>query len=487
MTDTQPARKFAFDVSWVFLSQVIALATGFLLSIILGRFLGAAAFGLFTMTLTIYTIASLVGGIGIPVAIVKYVAEFKENKEKINIFVSCGVINSVFLGVIVGTILFTLSNTLADIFDMPELTDLIKIVAFALPFLVVNNTLLGLLNGLREMKSYSFRTVFRSALLLGFTILLVGIGFGIKGAVLALVLSEVGTLFLLIFIARNFFCFVIRDYVKTTKEVVKFGSQLFLASAVGMVNTNADKLLVGYFLLDKDVGIYAIAVAIANGLLMIPGAIGTITYPAISEYNSKGSHETIETLINKSMKYSLIILSVLGISIIFFSKDIILLLLKPEFLPATNPLTILILGMIFFGAWMAVGSTFSGVGRPDINWKIGAIAIVVGVTLNLLLIPIFGISGAAIGTAGSLLTDVIISIIMLKKILNVQVHNIIVMFAKVVASMGFVFLLMTVFEKFVNHYILSISAIALFILLLILSKLITAQDIKELHTMIKQA
>ena len=82
------ARKFAFDVSWVFTSQVITLATGFLLSVILGRFLGAAAFGLFTMTLTIYTIASLVGGIGIPVAIVKYVAEFKDNKEKLNIFVS---------------------------------------------------------------------------------------------------------------------------------------------------------------------------------------------------------------------------------------------------------------------------------------------------------------------------------------------------------------------------------------------------------------
>ena len=80
------ARKFAFDVSWVFISQVITLATGFLLSVILGRFLGAAPFGLFTMTLTIYTIASMVAGIGIPTAIVKYVAEFKENKEKLNMF-----------------------------------------------------------------------------------------------------------------------------------------------------------------------------------------------------------------------------------------------------------------------------------------------------------------------------------------------------------------------------------------------------------------
>jgi len=47
------ARKFAFDVSWSFISQIVTLATGFLLRVILGRFLGAAPFGLYTMTLTI--------------------------------------------------------------------------------------------------------------------------------------------------------------------------------------------------------------------------------------------------------------------------------------------------------------------------------------------------------------------------------------------------------------------------------------------------
>nr|QNO41775.1 lipid II flippase MurJ [Methanosarcinales archaeon ANME-2c ERB4]QNO42752.1 lipid II flippase MurJ [Methanosarcinales archaeon ANME-2c ERB4] len=476
-------KKFAFDVGWVFISQIITLATGFLLSVILGRFLGAAAFGLFTMTLTIYTIASLVGGIGIPTAIVKYVAEFKEEKEKLDIFVSCGVVNSIVFGAIIGSILFALSGVLASAFSMPELTDLIKIIAFALPFLVVNNTLLGLLNGLREMKSYSFRTVIRSVLLIGFTILLIHLGLGIEGAVLALLLSEVGTLFLLIYISRNFFCFVIQDYVKTTKEVVKFGSQLFLANAIWMANTNADKLLIGYFLMDKDVGIYTIALAIASGLLMIPGAIGTITYPAISEYNSTGQYEAIETLINKSMKYSLVILSILGISIIVFSTDIILFLLTPEFLPAVTPLTILIFGMVFFGAWGAVGSAFSGVGRADIAWKICSVDLFVGLTLDLLLIPSFGICGAAIGTAGSLLTEVILSIILLKKVLNIRIQNII--FIKVIASVGVVFLLILVFEKLVNHYISGIFIILLYISLLILTNIITLQDLKEIHLIVK--
>ena len=485
MTDTHPARKFAFDVGWVFIAQVIVLLTGFLLSIILGRFLGAAPFGLFTMAVTIYAIASLVGAIGIPTAIVKYVAEYKENKEKLNNFVSCCVANSLIFGVVTGLILFILSNTLANFFEMPELTDLIKITSFLIPFLVVNNTLLGLLNGLREMKAYSFRTVIRSVLLLFFAILLIYLGFGVKGAVLAVVLAEAGTLFFLLFITRHIFCFAIRDYVETTKEVMKFGSQLFLAQAVWMANTNADKLMVGYFLLEKDVGIYAIALAFANGLLIIPGAIGTITYPAITEYNSKGPYEAIETLINKCIKYCLVLLSIFGITIIFFSKDIISLLLKPEFLPATSPIAILILGMIFFGSLGSVGYAFTAVGRPDIALKITTVDMAVGVSLNLLLIPIYGISGAAIATTSSLLTGVILFVIMLKKKMNIGLHNIIIMFAKVIASLGVVFLLTTIFETLINHYILSISAISLYILLLVISKMITTQDIKEIHSMIK--
>jgi stage V sporulation protein B len=175
----------------------------------------------------------------------------------------------------------------------------------------------------------------------------------------------------------------------------------------------------------------------------------------------------------------------LGISIIFFSKDIILLLLKHDFLPATNPLTILILGMIFFGAWGSVGSTFSGVGRPDITWKICAINLIVALILDLLLIPIFGISGAAIGTAGSLLSEVILSIMLLKKILDISVHNIIIMFTRVIASLGAVFLLMTAFEKLMNHYILGFSIIILYILLLILAKMITLQDLKDVYLMVR--
>jgi len=447
------ARKFALDISWVFFSQIITLVIGFLLNVILGRFLAATSFGLFTMMFTIYTIASLVAGIGIPPAIVKYVAEFKENKEKLNIFVSCGVVNSVFFGVIIGLILFLFSSPLADIFNMPELADLIKIVAFALPFLSVNNTLLSSLNGLREMKSYSFLIIVRSVLLISFVILLIYMGLGVKGAALALLLAEVGALFLLVFLSRNLFSFITQDYLKTTRELVKFGSRLFLASAIYLVNTRVDMLLVGYFLTDKDVGIYAMAVAFTNVFFMVPVSVSKITYPMMSENYGKKLHQANEILMNKMMKYSLLILSILGILIIFFAQDIIIFLLGSEFLPVVIPLTILIIALIFFGPLSSTGSAFSAASRPDIAFKINLMRLVPNVALDVLLIPKLGITGAAIATAISMFIGGIIGIHLRYTILRVRMD--VKLYLPVMSLLTAMIIIFFIFKNQINTYLLA--------------------------------
>jgi O-antigen/teichoic acid export membrane protein len=249
-----------------------------------------------------------------------------------------------------------------------------------------------------------------------------------------------------------------------------------------MVNTYTDTLLVGYFLTDKDVGIYAIAIALSKSFLMIPSSMSTITYPAITEYNSKGSHESIENLINKSMKYSLIVLSIIGILIVFFSKDIILLLLKPEFLPAVTPIAILILGMIFFGAFVSVGSVFSAVGRPDISFKINIFTAVVNLSLDIILIPILGITGAAIGTATSFSVLTILAIYLLNKILNVEID--IRWYAKVLATITLIIAIFFIFKDWVNLY-LFIGVLSGSYAMMVTKFLLTNEEKKDFRRIIK--
>lgn len=78
------AKKFAFDVGVTFLASLVSLLLGFVITVLLGRFLGAGDLGLYRMTGTIYGIAMLVAAVGIPAAMIKYVAEFRSDKTKLN-------------------------------------------------------------------------------------------------------------------------------------------------------------------------------------------------------------------------------------------------------------------------------------------------------------------------------------------------------------------------------------------------------------------
>ena len=66
-----PSKKFAFDVGITFLASVVTLSLGFVITVLLGRYLGAGDLGLYRMASTIYGIALFVTAIGIPTAMIK--------------------------------------------------------------------------------------------------------------------------------------------------------------------------------------------------------------------------------------------------------------------------------------------------------------------------------------------------------------------------------------------------------------------------------
>ena len=122
----QPSKKFAFDIGITFLASVVTLPLGFVITVALGRYLGAGDLGLYRMTSTIYGIALLIAAVGIPAAMIKYVAEFKDDRTKLNQIVSSGVITSLFLGIGFIALFYFSSGLFDEIFNMPGLSGLIN-------------------------------------------------------------------------------------------------------------------------------------------------------------------------------------------------------------------------------------------------------------------------------------------------------------------------------------------------------------------------
>lgn len=399
-----PSQKFAFDVGITFLASVVTLPLGFVITVVLGRYLGAGDLGLYRMASTIYGIAMLVAALGIPGAMIKYVAEFKDNRTKFNQIVSSGVITSLFLGIGFVTLFYFLSGLFAEIFNMPGLSGLLKILSPVFPFALVGGVLLGLLNGLREMKKYAAATIIQSVLMVIITVALIYYGFGVTGAVIGVVLASVGNCLYLVWVSRNYFELTLERDRETMKKLLKFGAQIFGANAINMINYQADTLLIGYFLTATDVGHYAVAVGLSRFFWIVPQAIQTITYPATSEYWAKNNHSALQTMIDKSMKYTACVLLPIGLAVGFFARDIITTIFGEVFIYSVLPLHILIVGTVINGATQRpIGSILYSIGLPDLNLRIFGSAAMANIILNLVLIPYFGIAGAAVATTISFL------------------------------------------------------------------------------------
>jgi O-antigen/teichoic acid export membrane protein len=285
-------------------------------------------------------------------------------------------------------------------------------------------------------------------------VLFIAAGLGPGGAVLALLLTEVGTLAFVVSIVRRHFRLSVSDYRETSAKMLAFGSRVFIASAVYLINTYTDTLLIGYMLTEIDVGRYAVAIAIARvAFLSLPGSVSTVNYPAISEYYSKGLRDAVEAVINRSIRYCLILLSMMGLVLIYLADTIIGLIFGPAYLPAVPAFTILVFGMIVFGAVSSVGPAVSAMNRPGLSSKVNIFVAVVNVCLDVALIPLFGITGAAIGTSGACTLLAVLILYVLSRVFDVRIESAMIIKTFLVVSVFFIAFLLL--RDTVHPYILA--------------------------------
>jgi len=482
MDNIKTVKKFTFDVGWVLAGSIAILALHFLQNPIMARYLGPDGLGLYSMVTMVAGIVSLIAGIGINGAVVKYVAEYKDDKGRLHAVVSSGLITMTIFGVISSMVLFILSDTLASMFRMPSLSFLFKIYAFIFPFLLTYEVIMGLFNGLREMKYYSFINTFQGFLTFSFIVASLFLGFGVEGAVVGTMLAVITAMGIATIIMKKFVHFTIFDYKKNTKMLTLFGSRLMAANSINLIYSRSDIFLIGYFLTATDVGYYAAALSLSRFFWRVPQSIQMITYPATSEYWSKGKHESLSKMIDISMKYSACILLIVGLGVWFFAKDIVTFLFGEKFIYAVLPLQILLIGTVINGATSrSIGGSLAGAGHPELDLIKVSISATVNVLLNILLIPSFGIIGAAVATTISLSIASALSLFFIIRTLQVKID-----FKWYAKAFGIGFISVLIFANLssdVNQYILGFTILCTYILIVI-KFLLTKEDNKMLKSLL---
>jgi O-antigen/teichoic acid export membrane protein len=413
-------KKFAYDVGWIFSGSTFALILSIITSPVMAYYLGASGLGLWVM---LFAITSLLGvtNLGIPGATIKYVAEYKDNKNKLYQVASASFIISIILGIITAVALFITADIITGIFDMPSLTPLFKLFLLTIPFNYMVGSVIATLNGLREMKLVSLLNVTSGSLNFGLILIPIILGYGLKGAVIGLVIATIIYAFIAMFFFRNFiFHLTFSKFRETAKKLLHFGIQTVMSGIVSIILYRIDVLMIGYFMTSTEVGIYSVAIGIARMIWIIPQSINTVSYPTFSYYWGKGEHDVVNKIFDTGLKYSACMLAPIGLGLAIFGKDAILLLYGNTFLPAVLPLQILLIGTVVSGTWRSIGTIFSAVGRVDLGYKIPPLTAIPNILLNYTLIPYYGMLGAAIATTLSFFINLSVSAYLAKRIVRVR-------------------------------------------------------------------
>lgn len=413
--------RFSRDVLIAFSASLISMVLNVGIGIILARCLGADGYGLYKFLLTLYSISIVIFGVGIPAAMVKFVSETKEDAPQAGKIITTGVIASLLLGIICTLVIIIFSGLLADVFRIEELSSMILYLAPIFPFSLCANSLLGTLNGLRRMRSYAIAIILQNIALLISSLLLISLGFGVAGVLLGLLISIIIQFIYLLWQNKTFIRIAIRSLRDLLEKILAFGSKLMAVNFVQTIVYNADIMIIGYLLTVSDVGYYGIAMGLSKLLWVLPSSVQMISYPAVSEFHSKKNISGINDILNASMKYTAIMVLPAGLILGLFAADIIHFIFGIEFEESIAPLYILSSGIAIASIWVSIGSVLSGVGRPDIVLRITILAAIIDISMNLALIPIFGINGAAIAAISSYLFSMAMTLFFIRKIVTIDI------------------------------------------------------------------
>lgn len=469
-------KKFAFDIGWVFISSIIALGLGFVLRMFIGR-ISTGDLGIYSLIMLLLSLSRLIGGFGVKSSIVKFGAE-KDSKRLFN----HTLVLTIILGILSSLALFILSPFIENFFDT-DMAYYILLLALALPFVFIYDSLLGILNGARKMNMYAFGIILQNLVFVAFAIFAIINGGGLDQIVLALVLSFIVSTGLLgAYHAMNWGFSISREtMVADWKSLLSFGSKIFVSNVVNLFNYQIDLILIGFFMTNSDVGIYSVAYVLVRFFWVIPQSIQTITYPATSELWSKGRFRKAQGMCNKSLRLSAVILVLGGIFTYLFGQDFIILMFGLDYQTSYWPLLILLPGTIAIGVAKSIGSSLAGIGRPEISMNISFVAAAINTVLNLILIPERGIEGAALATSFTLFLFSLLVIYYTAK--HLKFHPPVGHFTKVGGITIGTIILHLLAIGLVDDFILRLLIMGLFIILA-MAFMISRKDIRDIKSML---
>ena len=257
-----------------------------------------------------------------------------------------------------------------------------------------------------------------------------------------------------------------------------------LAGIIGRLYSYSDSLLMSKLLTAKELGWWSVPYKITFAFQFIPVALSASVYPVFSSL-FLSEKDKIGQLFEKSWRYLFAIVLPLAFGLIAIADPVIRHVFGEQYLPSIFPLRVLLLSLIFGFLAFITGALLNATNKQKTQTMLVFSALLINIILNLILLPIFKINGAAVAALVSNAMLCLLGFYFSRQQVDINSSNI-WHYLKQVLWPAIVMALVVYWLSFFIHYIVTILiGGALYLVLLYATKVIDKEMIMVVLDKIK--
>ncbi len=396
---------------WVFIGMVLSKILGYAYRIIVARYYGSEVYGLLALSLVILGWFVLFSRFGLETGILRYISFYRGKKDdnKISYIVRFSLRLLFIAGIVAGILLFFLSDIIAEkVFSNSKLSIFLKLFSLTIPLTALKTVFFTLMQAYEKIKWYSFiSNVSDNLVKVVVVVVLTYLGVNLINIPISYLSAAIITVLFSYLFCRISFKKIFKIKPKKNKQLVKnifsYSWPLVFFGFILALLYQTDSFMIGFFIGVKEVGFYNAAIPIALLLTISIDLFNSMFFPLITKEYAKRNIHVVKQLSQQTGKWVYMLSLPLFILLIIFPGVFIKLFFGEEYIVAINALRFLSIGAMFTTVFEVSKRLILMKGESKLIFKTTLFALALNIILNLILIPTYRITGAAIATMASLI------------------------------------------------------------------------------------
>jgi O-antigen/teichoic acid export membrane protein len=375
---------------------ILSTIVGIPASILIARALGPTGKGVVMLATTVAGYSTTLLGLGVEVSLVHFAGRRPESAPTLaRLALRLGALLGVIAALAGITLLLTVYRDRIPASTVPWAVFLIALG----PVWIVTSYLQNIVTGIGRLVEISAVQLSNTVLTLAGAVLVFAGGLGASAWLAVLGGVFIVSALLTALIAR-------RAHVLPSSaagihgryaEVLRYGLRAYAGTLLQGLNYRLDFFLVAFFLPISQVGLYSIAVTATEMLWVVPNNLGTVLMQRAA---SLSGHDS-DRLTRAMTRLTSLFLLAACVLLAAVALPLITLVFGSAFRGAVQPLLLLLPGTWALGLWKNLTNDLIGRGHPHAKAISAGVAAGVTALLDVLLIPRYGISGAAVASSAS--------------------------------------------------------------------------------------